>query len=131
MSFWNSKNIKAAKKEHTCQYCGRTIKKGESYTRETGTYEGSFSDYCICGRCNWFLQMQYDLEDGIGTFEADLFDYDLITCYECGSSSLRKSVIADDTMSMECECRICGENWVADLTIEGLGHAMQNRERDI
>lgn len=54
MSFWNSIERKA-RKEHSCIYCGKTIEKGETYSRESGTFEGEFNDYCLCLRCVWLI----------------------------------------------------------------------------
>ncbi|OZV10766.1 hypothetical protein CIW83_18275 [Tissierella sp. P1] len=118
MSFWNSVKRKA-RKEHTCKYCGKKIKKGEEYSRETGIYEGDFNDYCLCLRCR-FLVDEFEHDDYLHEFADTLIDNDLMLCPACGTSNLSEWEFTDDMQSCECECDNCGEKWVADLSIEGI-----------
>ena len=41
-----------ARKEHSCQCCHATIKKGETYTSVFMVIDGSVSDEAICDPCN-------------------------------------------------------------------------------
>ena len=62
-----------ARKEHRCSLCGRTIKPGEKYHRQTLVYDGSPYDWVedldcqratdvVCERLDFF---GYDREDGL------------------------------------------------------------------
>ena len=119
MSFWNSIERKA-RKEHKCIYCGKTIEKGETYSRETGTFEGEFNDYCLCLRCLWLINSFASDEEYLADIYETLFENDLIICPSCSSTNLREYDISNDKMSMNCECDNCDEKWVADLSIEGI-----------
>lgn len=127
MSFWRSKQIKEARKPHECAYCGRTIRVGERYSRETGTYEGEFDDYCLCDRCSWFVRETKIHEDELGCLTDDLFGCDIVRCPSCGSSNCRYYGLTKDKMFMYCECKECDEWWAADLSIEGLEYMMRPR----
>lgn len=124
MSFWSSKRHKA-RKEHYCQYCGKTIAIGEEYDRETGIYEGEFNDYCLCERCKWVIENIDTGSDELGDFNSTIFEYDLASCPSCGSINLREYDFSDDMQTMECECDKCDNTWVADLSITGLSSRLQ------
>ncbi len=49
-SFYCSSNVKAIK-AHKCSDCRREIKKGETYTRATGKWEGTCKTYKTCQHC--------------------------------------------------------------------------------
>ena len=40
-----------ARKTHTCYECNRVINKGETYTRESGIWDGKPQTYKTCGDC--------------------------------------------------------------------------------
>ena len=50
MEFYTETHPKA-RKEHTCHICRGKIRKGERYSRESGKYEGEFSDRVTCKLC--------------------------------------------------------------------------------
>lgn len=66
-----------ARKEHSCDYCGKVIKKGEEYTK--ATCKGDYMyDWKSCDRCKPYVQeafenKNYDWSDGMG--EQDFRDY--------------------------------------------------------
>ena len=50
--FTQLKNIHPiARKEHTCMLCGKKIKKGEAYERQTNLYDGDVCDWIECNEC--------------------------------------------------------------------------------
>lgn len=124
MSFWNSIKRKA-RKEHSCIYCRKTIAKGEEYSRETGTFEGDFNDYCLCLRCAWLIDTFETDNEYLADIWETLFNNDLIPCPSCGSNNLREYDMIENKQEMECECDKCNEKWVADLSIEGLKEIIQ------
>lgn len=119
MSFWNSVKRKA-RKEHRCIYCSKIIKKGEEYSRESGTFEGDFQDYCLCLRCLWLIENFARDEEYLSDMWETLFNNDLVSCPSCGGSNLREYEARDNYQKLNCECDNCDEEWVADLSIEGL-----------
>jgi hypothetical protein len=52
-----------ARIEHECFLCGRTIAKGETYTRIFGIYEGLAKDECQCRGCTSQPDVDYGIED--------------------------------------------------------------------
>ena len=119
MSFWKSRTHKA-KKEHKCQYCGKKILVGETYRRETGTYDGDFNDYCLCERCRWVLTNIDNESDELGEFYDAIFEFDLASCPNCNSINLRDFDFSEDMQTMECECDKCDNKYIVDLSIAGL-----------
>lgn len=63
LDFYNRSNPKA-RKDHVCEYCGKTIHKGETYSYETGKYDGDMFARKLCLVC----------ENILGTFIKDLDD---------------------------------------------------------
>ncbi len=125
MGFWKSVVHKASK-EHICIYCGKAIKIGEEYNRETGKTGGEFYDYCLCSRCRWVIDsIDIDHDGELGDFAETLWNYDLIACPSCGSSNLREYDFTDNIQKISCECDDCDEKWIADLSIDGLKHMAQ------
>ena len=120
MSFWNSRYRKA-RKEHRCQYCGKKIQIGETYSRETGSYMGEFNDYCLCARCRavW-TDMATSWCDELGEFQEDLFENDLVVCPHCGSMNRHDYDFSEDMQSITCECLDCGKEYTADLSAEAI-----------
>ena len=41
-----------ARKEHTCEWCGEKINKGEKYVRVKGIYDDNFQDTCMHLECD-------------------------------------------------------------------------------
>ena len=119
MGFWNSSKHEA-RKEHKCQYCQKKILIGETYHRETGTYDGEFNDYCLCERCRWFLT-NIDNEGGeLGYFFDSIFEFDIINCPSCNSINIRDYKMSDDIQRMKCVCGECDTEWVSDLSLNSL-----------
>ncbi len=54
MEFYNRMYLKA-RKPHKCEFCGRTIERGEKYSRETGKYDGDFFCRKLCIPCERML----------------------------------------------------------------------------
>ena len=50
--FFNTTEIKAARKNHRCELCSKHIKIGESYFRQSGKWEGEFFDICLHPICD-------------------------------------------------------------------------------
>lgn len=50
-SIYNRTEVKAARKEHKCEECRRTIRPGESYELVFGMWEGEARMYKTCGHC--------------------------------------------------------------------------------
>jgi hypothetical protein len=119
VSFWKSIKRKARKK-HNCEYCSKEIKKGEKYSRETGTFEGDFNDYCLCLRCTWFLDTFRTESEYLQDLYSELFEEDLISCCECGSYRVDIQDISEDKQVLSCRCRKCSTEWEQDISLESL-----------
>lgn len=52
-----------ARKEHKCFECRKIINKGDTYYHHSGCWDGSFSHYKYCERCN---KDRHDLADDDG-----------------------------------------------------------------
>lgn len=50
-SIYNATRVKAARKEHRCYECARTIKPGESYESVFAVWEGEAQTVCTCSHC--------------------------------------------------------------------------------
>ncbi|AYN58912.1 hypothetical protein PP634_gp86 [Arthrobacter phage Richie] len=53
MDFSNT-TARRARKQHTCEECGRIIEPGETYHRTAGSWEGDFFTNVACAHCNAF-----------------------------------------------------------------------------
>lgn len=49
--FYSERQVKAARKAHRCEECGRTIAVGEPYRYAVGRYDGYVGDYHHCRHC--------------------------------------------------------------------------------
>ena len=58
METLSDKRVKA-RKEHTCDFCGKKIVKGEEYRRSTHVYEGQIYDWHGCDRCKKYVSMAF------------------------------------------------------------------------
>lgn len=61
-----------ARKQHSCENCGRTINQGEKYHRYDGIYDGRASAWKTCGHCSALTNVfnLWDIYDeGIGPDE--------------------------------------------------------------
>lgn len=83
LDFYNKSNPKA-RKDHVCEYCGKTIHKGEIYSYETGKYDGDMFARKLCLVCENIL------DAFIKEVDADEFDWWEINdwlrdlyCYNC------------------------------------------------
>lgn len=77
METLSDKRVKA-RKEHTCDFCGKKIVKGEEYRRSTHVYEGQIYDWHGCDRCKKYVSMafkEYGDLAGDGLTEQDFRDY--------------------------------------------------------
>lgn len=66
IEFYNHRKSVAIK-DHTCEYCGKIIHKGEKYSYESGKYDGDFFVRKLCHTCYNILQ-EYCSEEGAGEF---------------------------------------------------------------
>lgn len=59
-----------ARKNHECDQCYRVIQPGETYTRGSGMYEGSWFTWRECAHCHQLLQIwniyEAVFDDGVG-----------------------------------------------------------------
>lgn len=55
MDFYNQTYPKA-RKEHVCEYCGKKIKAGQKYSRETGKHAGDMFARKLCLTCDNILE---------------------------------------------------------------------------
>lgn len=119
--FWESKLIKAAKKEHKCLYCSKYIQIGESYWQEVGVYQGDFQHYCLCERCSFFIQNTEVADDGYLS-PSSLYEaiHDRITCPTCGSRRISDMSTSEDEQYAECECENCDHKWTEDISLEAI-----------
>ena len=46
-----TEDIVRARRDHNCCECTRTIRKGETYRRSTGKWDGDFGSYATCQAC--------------------------------------------------------------------------------
>jgi len=112
--FWKSTTVKAARKQHICEYCRKKIKIGETYTREVGVCANEFNHYKLCKRCRRFLSTFNDGEEELGDLQSDLYEYELIVCPECGSRKVGFS-LKDNMQKADCKCKICASLWEEEL----------------
>ena len=120
MSFWESRTHRARKKHH-CEYCGKVIEVGETYSRETGMYEGDFNDYCLCMRCrNVISYFKYDCSYELGEFADDLFNTDFLECPKCHRNNSRTYDFSQDMSSIKLECDNCDNVYIVDLSEQAI-----------
>lgn len=129
MSFWKSITHKA-KKKHLCEYCGKTIEVGETYSRETGMYGGDFNDYCLCQRCRSVVSYFINgFRDELGDFVEDVIDCDILECPKCGSILHREYEFADDMQSVSLECDRCDNEYTVDLSEEAFERFFEHKRQ--
>ena len=119
MSFWKESFIKSARKEHTCVYCNKDIKVGDTYIRETGIFEGDFNDYCLCPRCQYLVN-KYDSGEVLSCLYDTLVENDYIVCPACGSINFKDFKVCEDKNSVYGECRDCGDKFATMITLDAL-----------
>lgn len=83
MEFWSEQDIKAARKPHVCEMCGRPINIGESYCRESGKWEGDFFSRCMHLVCHE-MEMEYCCEVDNEFTWSDILEYVAeVYCSKC------------------------------------------------
>ena len=131
MSFWESKDIKKTRKQHTCEYCGTKILIGSSCRNEVGLYEGDFNHYYLCLRCVLFMDMFRDRDnDELGCLHDEVMDNDLLDCPKCKGWNKSEYDWSDDMQSMSLECDNCGHKWMVDLSLEALEKLQANMKQE-
>ena len=122
--FWYSVIVKKSRKNHHCEYCGRFIEVGSSYSHESGKFEGEMQDYALCLRCRKLLDSNtatWNSDDGeLGNFHDAFMDSKFIKCHECGSTCVGDVIYKDDMTSVSLTCDDCGKIYVVDLSAENL-----------
>lgn len=124
MSFWKSKKVKNARKEHICEMCCAKIKVGDSCYCEVGVYEDEFNSYYLCDRCRKLLDNNSKAWLGDNNeliqIEDTLFELELIKCPECGGTKVNEWHYIDDShLEIVCECS-CGFKYKVNLSPESL-----------
>lgn len=71
MDFYNQKHVRA-RKSHKCEFCGKEIVTGETYSYESGKFDGDFFVRKLCETC---FTMLADFIDYTGE---DEFQWDWI-----------------------------------------------------
>lgn len=74
-----------ARKPHTCEFCGRTIERGERYAKQTGKCDGEFFSRSLCQTCDKILNAFFlDADDDYFTWdEVHEWLYEA-HCEQCG-----------------------------------------------
>lgn len=72
-----------ARKAHTCELCGRTIRAGETYHRYEGIFEGSPTSWKECEHCAAAIR-EFDIEgwEGYGVGPDEMGDWEPRTVTE-------------------------------------------------
>ena len=127
--FWSSVIVKKSRKKHCCEYCGAVIEIGNSYSRESGKFEGDIQDYALCLRCRKLLDSNnptWAMDDGeLGNFHDAFMDSRFIKCQKCNSSWVGDVIYSDDMTGVSITCDKCGEIYKVDLSAENLLSAPQ------
>lgn len=124
--FWDTTHVKAARKEHNCIFCGKTIVVGESYYNEKGHADGRFQHYALCERCR-FVATHYDSADEyLSDFDTELNEQDWLVCPKCKQYPIEYDM-ADDLQSCRCECN-CDNEYTVDLSLEGIKAIIARQE---
>ena len=69
-----------AKKSYKCCECGKAINAGEQYVRRSGKWDGEFSTYLTCTRCEHLRDLMYvkfDFACGFGGLFEDMRDAEI------------------------------------------------------
>lgn len=64
-TIWRDVSRKA-RKSHRCEECSEPINPGENYVYVASLYDGSWSDYKFCRRCQWDQRRIFLLEKADG-----------------------------------------------------------------
>ena len=99
MSDFGSTSTRKVRKEHQCEECNRTIRKGEQYERHAGVWEGKFFTFVSCGHCAALRQQISDIDPefwegafgGVGEWFAQDLWREFIRSFEQGLRFLRLS----------------------------------------
>ena len=114
-------NMRAARKQHKCEYCDFVIEKGEKYLCTSGMYDGTFLSYITCERCNAVIGFLQEKESLYGDEFSDLFQdflFEYIKCPKCGT---RRFDIIDSTKnSIKYECEKCESSGEIDISLNAL-----------
>ena len=71
------KRVKA-RKEHICDFCEKTIVKGEEYRLSTHVYDGEIYDWHSCDRCREYVSQAFkELGNGLneGLTAEEFYDF--------------------------------------------------------
>lgn len=63
---WQQTWIKRARKDHSCDSCGRTIRAGEPYERHFSVYEGTPHAEKVCAECYADREEFFRAHDTVG-----------------------------------------------------------------
>ena len=107
LDFYNKSKPKA-RKDHICEYCGQTIRKGEVYSYETGKYDGDMFTRKLCLVCENIL-CEFLNENGYDEFFWDWITEWLIDdyCYDCEHGIKEK----DDCEHCSSNCPLIREKF--------------------
>lgn len=81
---YETKDVKATRKIHTCEVCLRKIPKGFSARLHTGKFDGEFFRYYTCNTCTKLVQNYQSVcvNDDEGYIDSQLLA-DYMNDYEC------------------------------------------------
>lgn len=82
MGDFNSTTTHTAKKPHWCECCRGQIQIGESYVRNTGSFDGDFSSVAVCLGCESLMQTLFQ-NDETGWFHDNGIEYGRAWEYAC------------------------------------------------
>lgn len=81
-----TQKMRKARKPHKCNLCKETIEPGQEYSHESGKFNGSIFENCLCKNCKdmqgAFFSINNDLDDGY-TWDNVIDDINEIVCYQC------------------------------------------------
>lgn len=95
---YDTRDVKATRKEHRCEYCGADIPIGSPALYEHGVFEGeAFGRYC-CLECKPFMHEFWEFVDGMASssIQSDFYEF------------VRFCRIPHPTLTVEIECPSCG-----------------------
>jgi len=124
MSFWNSRHLKA-RKQHICIYCNKAILPGETYWRETGTFDGDFNDYCLDEVCKVAVHKFVENGEELGNLFESLTAQGIVECPDCKSDYVSFKRRENGTHKYHCTCNRCDREWEIEITEEMINEVVK------
>jgi len=115
--FYNCKDIKATKKEHTCMVCDRKIPIGQPAYNIAGKYEGEMQTDYTCMFCR-----NHEIGFNDDDFSSDCFtdwlrEQDFMKCSNCNSEQRYDFDWGWDmpAENIVIECTECDQKWIVNI----------------